>query len=100
MRGAALAVLIIGLAGCGDVVHQTRYMPSHSSLSWDAEHEQLPWQEPALAETHYPRNGRPAKPFFRPEPVMDVEDGATGFHFGGDGDAADTGALEPIDLDR
>lgn len=83
-----LAILAL-LAGCGDITYQTRYVPRASELSWDKDVEQLPWRPPAVGEDHLVRNGRPAKPMYPPTIPVDVDWPQHGYHFAGDGDAAD-----------
>ena len=59
MRRRSIAVVIVScglllLAGCGDVTHQTRFIPTSEEIGWGSELVQLPWQPPAL-DYHQPR---------------------------------------------
>lgn len=94
MLRCALPLLLplLVVVGCGDVTHQTRYIPRVSELTWDAEYEQLPWRPPALTEAHYPRTGRPAKPMYPYEGEVDVQWPAEAWYYAGDGSAADRAA--------
>ena len=98
-RVRLLVPCLLLLAGCGDITYQTRYIPRTSELSWNHEYQQLPWRPPGLGADHYERTGRPAKPMYPAEIPVDVDWGARGYHYAGDGDAADSGAMEPLDLD-
>ena len=82
-----LALVFVG--GCGDITYQTRYIPRASELSWDEEHEQLPWQPPALGATHYKRTHRPAKPMFKPQTMVNVDWQQRVSSTGGDVDPAE-----------
>jgi hypothetical protein len=42
------------LTGCGDLTHQTRFIPTSDEMGWDGDLAQLPWQDPSL-ESHRPR---------------------------------------------
>ena len=59
---AVLAAVGLLLAGCGSIVHQTRYIPRTSEIAFAEDYEQLPWQPPALGEVHYPRTERSHRP--------------------------------------
>lgn len=81
----AACCAFVALTGCNTIVHQTRYIPQASELTWEVEHKQLPWRPPALGENHYPRRDRPAKPQFAPEIDYDIQRPQNGYRFANDG---------------
>ena len=83
LRLALLGIAFVVLGGCGDIVHQTRYIPRHSELTWSEDHEQLPWQPPSKHNQHLVRNGKPAKPGWAHETQHDVGTDPVGFHYAG-----------------
>ena len=78
LAGAA-ALLAIGFIGTGcqsKYLYQSRYIPRPSELTWDDDHEQLPWRPPAIEqEEHYSRNQRQAKTRFPAELQYSVASG-------------------------
>lgn len=94
-----LSLVALTSTGCGDIAYQTRHLPRASQLSYDAEYKELPWQEPSLGDKHHERNGRPAIPKEAHMINYNVDWDVYGFHYDGDGDAADSGKLEPLELD-
>lgn len=90
MKKLILAATLLSLAGCGDAIYQTRYVPRASQLTWDAEYKQLPWREPALGENHYTYHPDPPLPHAKEDAHFNRGSAdPMNYHYVGDGDQAD-----------
>ncbi|MFW5753055.1 MAG: hypothetical protein ACOCYV_03295 [Planctomycetota bacterium] len=84
-KSTLLLVAVFLLAGCGDAVYQTRYIPHHHDLSWDDSWEQLPWREPALpGNPHYAHHENPQRPGAREQTAYSLGRSPLDFHYTGD----------------
>lgn len=94
MRIRWLSILVVAMVllqscGQGTIVHQTRYIPRASELTWDQDYEQLPWRPPALRGEHIPRANTPDRGRWAYETNFDIDDGPTAFYYEGDATVAD-----------
>lgn len=87
MRALAVLLPLVVLTGCGHIAHQTRYLPRASQLTWDEDHEQLPWRPPALASNeHYPYHSNPQRPNAQYQAHYSVDHRVVNYHYPNDAD--------------